>query len=113
MGIIVPRPAMRHAEERTVRRNLEAHAERMKELIAEGMDVEAASKQALADVLGPKKPAPEKPVYVPVACLGTLKGECKWEGSRSIKTVENLKPCPKCGGRVVVKAVAAGDVPYV
>ena len=111
MGIIVPRPAMRHAEERTIRRNLEAHAARMKELIATGMGVTEASKQALQDILA-KPPAAPKPVYVPVVCVNTLSKTCKWEGSRSIKTVENLKPCPKCGGKVLVKAVAAGDVPY-
>lgn len=62
MGLVNPRPAMRGAEERSVRRNLEAHAIRMNELIAQGMTPEAASKQALQDILGKKprkKPGPK------------------------------------------------------
>jgi hypothetical protein len=39
--------------DRRARRNLEAHAARMKELIAQGMDSAAASRQALNDILYP------------------------------------------------------------
>lgn len=95
----------------------------MKELIAEGMDVTAASKQALQEILRPTKVKPPvvvidpdpvapsinlMPAYVPVTCVNTMDKTCSWSGSRSIKTINNLKPCPKCGGRVLVKAVAIG-----
>lgn len=77
---------MRRGEERGVRRNLEAHAARMKELIADGMEPTAASSQALKDIFTTHKPASEY-----FACSCTI---CGWQGSRLLKSMK--KPCPRC-----------------
>lgn len=81
---------MRRGEERTVRHNLEAHAARMKELIAGGMDPKEASSQALKDILSTHKP---KSPYIPCTCKG-----CGWKGERLPRSIK--KPCPKCHGEV-------------
>jgi|SRR4051812_22762747 predicted Zn-ribbon and HTH transcriptional regulator len=81
------RPAMRVAEERVVRRNLEAHAARMRELISGGMERNAASAQALKDILTTHKSP--KGEYRNCSC-----NECGWKGSRTLKGLR--KPCPKC-----------------
>lgn len=50
MGIIVPRPAMRRAEERLIRARLRVHAQRTAAYVLTGMSREEASKRAYDEV---------------------------------------------------------------
>ena len=78
-----------------IRRNLDDHAKRMRELIDSGMAVEAASKQAFQEIIHPtRQKAVQKAEYY--ACSCTV---CGWQGTRTSKGMS--KPCPKCKAKKV------------
>lgn len=81
-----------------IRRNLESHAKRMQELTASGMTVEAASKQALTDILKPVNIGSDERLVTKTdyRCSCTL---CGWRGRRTLKAMDRV--CPKCKAKKV------------